>query len=186
MHRKSTTPVSAILLICAIIATPLAAQAQFQNSVTLSLGMYSASGFGTNPFIGGRYNYFITGGQFFVEAGVGFTSLKSDVLNTISQSQVFPTEDLITYEFVLAYDPNPRGYFPYILGGVAGVNQGGQTSFAGVLGLGKRMPFGSVFGSSQLGWRYDIRDQIFAQHINNAEPFLSHNIQFTLGLQYYF
>jgi hypothetical protein len=123
----------------------------------------------------------------FVEGAIGFSSLKSDVLNTISKSQVFPSEQLYTYEFALAYDPNPSGYFPYILGGVAGINQGGVTSFAGVIGLGKRMPFGSsFFGSNQLGWRYDIRDQIFSQHINSAEPFLSHNIQFTLGLQFYF
>jgi hypothetical protein len=187
MHRTILKTFAAVVLLPVALAVPSPeACAQYQNSIALAGGVYSASGFGTNPFIGARYNYFLPGGRMFIEAGIGVSSLKSHVLNTISNSQVFPSEDLYTYEFAIAYDPSPSGYFPYILGGVAGINQGGPTSFAAVLGLGKRMPFGSFFGSSRFGWRYDVRDQMFAQHINNAEPFLSHNIQFTLGVQYYF
>jgi hypothetical protein len=55
-----------------------------------------------------------------------------------------------------------------------------------VVGLGKRIPLYGMFGSNQLGVRYDIRDQIFSQTINNAEPFLSHNLAFTVGMQFYF
>jgi len=161
-------------------------QYQYQNSISLSGGVYAASGFGTNPYVAARYNYFLPGRRFFVEASIGFSSLKSDVLETISQSQVFASEDLYTYEFVLAYDANPSGVIPYITGGVAGINQGGQNTFSAVLGLGKRIPLGNVFGSDQFSLRYDVRDQIFSQQINNAEPFVAHNIQFSLGLQFYF
>ena len=162
------------------------AQGRFQNSLSLSGGAYAASGFGTNPYVGVRYNYFLPGGQYFVEASFGFSSLQSDVLETVSRSQLFDSNDLFSYEFVFAYDPTPIGYLPYMLGGVAGLNQGGQTSFAGVLGLGKRMPLGTFLGSNQIGFRYDVRDQIFSQRLNNAEPFLAHNMVFTLGLQFYF
>ncbi|MDH4070824.1 MAG: hypothetical protein OEV30_10415 [Ignavibacteria bacterium] len=171
----------------ALLALPGSeAHARFQNSLTLSLGMYSSSGFGTNPYVAGRYNYFLPGDRFFVEASLGFTSLKSDVLGTLARSQVFETQDLYTYEFAVAYDPSPSGYIPFVLAGVAGINQGGQNTFSGVIGLGKRIPLGYLFGSNKIGLRYDIRDQIFSQTINNAEPFISHNIQFSLGLQLYF
>jgi len=162
------------------------AQGRYQNSIALSAGAYAASGFGTNPYVAGRYSYYLPGGRYFVEASIGLSSLKSDVLDAVSRSQMFASDDLYTYEFVFAYDPTPTGYLPYFLGGVAGINQGGQTSFAGVLGLGKRIPLGASGGSNQLGFRYDIRDQLFSQRLSNAEPFLAHNIVFSLGLQLYF
>jgi len=185
-ERVSIRLVLSIMMAAAMISVSANAQGYHQNSLTLSVGAYAASGFGTNPYAGVRYNYILPDDRFFVEGSIGFSSLKSDVLETISRSQVFPSNDLYTYEFVLAYDAHPTGYVPYILAGVAGINQGGQTSFAGVLGLGKRMPLANFLGSDQLGLRYDIRDQVFSQQINNADPFLAHNITFTLGLQFYF
>jgi hypothetical protein len=161
-------------------------QYQYQNSLSVSGGFYAASGFGTNPYVAARYNYFLPGRRFFVEASVGFSSLQSDVLETIAQSQVFESEDLYTYEFVVAYDANPSGLIPYITGGVAGINQGGQNTFSAVLGLGKRIPIANLFSSDQFSFRYDVRDQIFSQQISSAEPFVAHNIQFSLGLQFYF
>lgn len=177
------------LLLCAaihLLPEPARAQYQYQNSISLSGGVYAASGFGTNPYVAARYNYFLPGRRFFVEASLGFSSLQSDVLETIAQSQVFESENLYTYEFVLAYDPNPAGLIPYITGGVAGINQGGQNTFSAVLGLGKRIPLGNFLSSDQFSFRYDVRDQIFSQQISSAEPFVAHNIQFSLGLQYYF
>ena len=111
------------------------AQYQYQNSLSLSAGFYAASGFGTNPYVAARYNYFLPGRRFFVEASIGFSSLQSDVLESIAQSQVFESEDLYTYEFIVAYDANPAGLIPYITGGVAGINQGGQNTFSAVLGF---------------------------------------------------
>ncbi len=189
MSRLKAHPfLLAFVLLAAIQVLPHDArsQYQYQNSISLSAGVYAASGFGTNPYVAGRYSYFLPGRRWFVEASLGFSSLQSDVLETVSQAQVFETETLYTYEFVLAYDPNPLGLIPYITGGVAGLNQGGQNTFSAVLGLGKRIPLGNFLSSDQFSFRYDVRDQIFSQQINNAEPFVAHNIQFSLGLQYYF
>jgi len=162
------------------------AQLRYESSLSLSAGAYAASGFGTNQFFGVRYNYFFFGGRYFVEGSLGFGSLRSKVLENVSKSQVFTSERLYAYEFVFAYDAFPSGYLPFFAFGVAGLNQGGQTSFAGVLGLGKRIPLAGFLGTNQLGVRYDIRDQIFSQTINNSDPFIAHNLVFTFGLQFYF
>ncbi len=162
------------------------AQLVYDNSLSVSLGAYAANGFGTNAYYGARYNYFIYGGKVFVEGGLGWGSLSSNVLESVTKSQIYDTERLFAYEFVGGYDMNPNGYVPYVVFGVAGLNYGGQSSFAGVLGLGKRVPLKGVFGGDRFGFRYDVRDQIFSQTIYNNEPFISHNIAFTVGLQFYF
>jgi hypothetical protein len=158
----------------------------YSNSISLSVGAYAASGFGTNPHYAARYNYFVSGGKFFVEGTFGFGSLRSDVLSSVTRSQLFESERLYTYEFVAGVDPFPSSYVPFMILGVAGINQGGQSTFAGVIGLGKRIPLKGAFGGNQFGFRYDVRDQIFSQRILNKEPFVSHNIAFTVGIQFYF
>ena len=162
------------------------AQLSYDNSLSLSVGAYAASGFGTNAYYGARYNYFISGGKFFVEGGLGFGSLKSNVLESVTKSQIYDTDRVFAYEFVGGFDPYPNSHVPYFVAGVAGLNYGGQSNFAGVFGLGKRVPLKGVLGGDQLGFRYDVRDQIFSQTIYNKEPFITHNIAVTLGFQFYF
>lgn len=175
-----------VLLLAAMTMPSAQAQLPYESSISLSAGAYAASGFGTNQFVGLRYNYFFMGGRYFVEASLGLGSLRSRVLENVAKAQVFETERLLAYEFVGAYDYNPSGYLPYFAFGVAGINQGGQSKFAGVFGVGKRIPLAGLFGTNQLGVRYDIRDQIFSQKINDSDPFISHNLAFTFGLQLYF
>jgi hypothetical protein len=174
------------LLTLIVVAVPSYAQLPYSHSISLSVGAYAASGLGTNPHYAARYNYFISGGKFFVEGALGFGSLRSNVLASITKSQLFESERLYTYEFVAGFDPFPNSYVPFMILGVAGINQGGQSMFAGVIGLGKRIPLRGVFGGNQFGLRYDVRDQIFSQRILNKEPFVSHNFAFTVGVQFYF
>lgn len=175
-----------VLLAATTIQSSARSQLRYENSLSLSGGAYAASGFGTNQFFGVRYNYFFLGGRYFVEASLGIGSLKSKVLENVARAQVFETEKLYAYEFVGAFDHSPSGYLPYFTFGVAGINQGGQSKFAGVLGVGKRIPLVGFLGTDQLGVRYDIRDQIFSQQINGGDSFVSHNLVFTFGLQFYF
>jgi hypothetical protein len=176
-----------LMAFCIAAAAGAGASAQVrQSSVSLSIGAYAASGISTNPFVGAHYNYTLPGGRFFVEAGLGYTSLKSDVLASVSRAEIFSSDDLFTYEFLAAYDPMPSGYFPYIAAGVAGVNQGGQANIAAVFGLGKHLPLGSFLGDSQCGLRYDVRDQMFSQSIVSNETFLAHNLLFTIGFEVFF
>ncbi len=177
-----------VMLFAVLLLQSSSAQAQlrYESSLTFAAGAYAASGFGTNHYLGARYNYFFLGGKYFVEASLGISSLRSRVLESVSKLQLFESQRLYSYEFVVAYDANPAGYLPYLDVGVAGINQGGQTSFAGVVGLGKRIPLTGFLGSNQFGVRYDIRDQIFSQKFNNTDSFISHNIAFTVGFQLYF
>jgi hypothetical protein len=167
-------------------ALTLQAQPRYEHSLSLSGGLYAASGIGTNFTYNARYDYYILGGRYFVEAGIGFGSLESKVLSTISKSKLFTSDNLLIYEFGFALDAAPAGNFPFVLFGVAGVKQGGETSFAGVIGLGKRVPLPGLFGSNSLGFRYDVRDVIFSQRLNNSDPFVTHNIAVTVGVQVYF
>jgi hypothetical protein len=162
------------------------AQTRYENSLSFSLGAYAADGFGTNRFVGARYNYYFLGGRYFVEGSLGFGSMRSAVLDNVTKAELFESQKLIAYEFVGAYDHMPNGVLPYLTLGVAGINQGGQSRFAGVIGLGKRIQLVNVFNSDRFGVRYDIRDHIFSQTVNNSDPFIAHNLSFTIGIQYYF
>ncbi|MEW6511574.1 MAG: hypothetical protein AB1428_11530 [Bacteroidota bacterium] len=173
-------------LLAATIALHAGAQPRYEHALSASGGLYAASGLGTNFYYGARYNYFIFGGRYFVEASIGSGSLKSRVLESVSKAQIFSTDRLLTYEFSVAYDAMPTGALPFVLFGVAGINQGGETSFAGVIGFGKRVPIPGLFGSNGLGVRFDARDHIFSQRINNSDPAITHNIVATLGVQVYF
>jgi len=183
-------PLLYVLLIYAVLliagAHAASAQQRFDQSLGISGGMYAASGFGTNFFYCGRYNYSLLGGRYFVEASIGVGSLQSKVLEAVTKSQLFRTDRLVTYEFDFAYDASPAGNIPFFLLGVAGINQGGETSFAGVIGVGKRIPIPGLFGVNAFGFRYDVHDQIFSQRLNNGDPFIVHNINVTLGMQVYF
>jgi hypothetical protein len=178
---------SAFLVVLSGVLFPVRAQTRpTQQSVSLSAGLYAASGVGTNPYYEGAYNYYIWGGRYFVQASIGFGSLESKTLAAVSKAQLFAKDNLVTYGFGVAYDAMPSGYAPFILFGVAGVNQGGETSFAGVIGLGKRIPLPGFLGSNSLGIRYDIRDQIFSQHLTTTSSFVVHNLAATIGIQVYF
>lgn len=161
-------------------------QTIFTNSFSLTTGFYAASGFGTNAHLGLNYNHFMERGKYFVEAGIGYGSIKSEVLSDLLKAQVFETENLVTYKVLFGYDYMRTSSWPYLVVGLAGVNQGGQTNFAGVLGIGKRMSASGVFGSNRFGFRYDIRDQIFNQKLNNASSFTSHNLVLQIGIEYFY
>jgi hypothetical protein len=186
MNRQYRLRICALLIPLVALAGGAAAQPRFEHSLSLSGGVYAASGLGTNFYYGVRYNYYVLGGRYFFEASLCTGSLESAVLKSISKSQLFASERLTTYEFGVAVDANPSGPVPFLIFGVAGINQGGETSFAGVVGFGKRVPLPGLFGVNGLGIRFDARDHIFSQRLNNSDPIIVHNIVATFGIQVYF
>jgi hypothetical protein len=185
MTRKSLTCLAALIL---MLYAPgvLQAQIRLEHSLSLFGGLYAADGIGTNATFGARYDYFVLGGRYMIEVSVSGGSLESEVISSVSKAELFKSNNLLTYEFGFAYDHAPSGYVPFLFFGVAGVKQGDATSFAVVLGLGKRIPLPGLFGTNAFGLRYDLRDQIFRQQVNNSDPFTVHNIAVTMGLQIYF
>jgi hypothetical protein len=177
---------SACFLIALAHPTSVRSQSRLDNSIAITGGLYAASGIGTNFFSCGRYDYSFFGGRSFVEASVGVGSIQSNVISAISKAAVFASNNLVMYEFSFAYDATPAGAFPFLLFGVANVKEGEESHFAPVIGLGKRIPVPGLLGSNALGIRYDIRDQIFSQRVNNSDAFVAHNLVVTIGLQVYF
>ncbi len=173
-------------LILLFISSPLMAQLKYNNGFTIAAGMYSSAGVGVNPYAALRYNHYLSEGKHFAELSFGISSVKSETLRSIANAQYFESSRLITYEFLYGYDSQMFSSFPYLLGGVAGINQGGQSKFAVVFGLGNRLYFSSIFGSKKIGLRYDIRDQMFSQSFNNRKSFLAHNLVLTLNMEFYY
>jgi len=156
------------------------------NSFTLAGGAYSSSGIATNPLIGLRFNRYLEQGKYFFEFSFGFSSVKSDVLNTFAGASLFENNNLFSTELVYGYDPDMWSSIPYFTFGVANVSQGGQSKMAIVLGIGNRIFIDSMFDSKNFGIRYDIRDHILRQKFNNDAGFTAHNFVITLNLEYFF
>ena len=177
-----------VLLMIVMMASCAQAQrrAIYENSLGVSSGIYASEGFGSNLYYGLRFNHYFSRWQFFVEGSIGRSSIKSQVLKDLAAFQVFGSERLTTYEFLMGYDQVPTGSLPYVVFGVAGLNQGGQSKFSYIFGLGKHIPLAKYINMKRWGFRYDIRDQIFQQQVNNDDTFTAHNLMFTMGLQYYF
>lgn len=187
MNRSRNSFVAVIIVfIIGLFQVNSVAQIGFKHSLSASTGIYAAAGLGSNLYVNIRYNHLIQRGTYFFEGAVGFGSIRSDVLESVTAANIFDGNGLFTYEFLFGYDWRRKGTFPYFVLGFGGINQGGQSRFAGVIGLGKRILVGGLMESDKLGLRYDIRDQIFSQELNNSDSFISHNIAVTIGIEYFF
>ena len=171
------------VLLAFLYALPASAQSlpRAGTGVGVFAGLYSADGIATNFYYGARYDYGFQGGKFFVEAALGVGSLDSKVLDAVTSASLFESSRLLTYEFGVAYDHTPTGPVPFVLLGVTGIDQGGQTKFAGVIGFGKRFLISGIF-DNQLIARLDVRDHMFSQEFNNKGSFVAHNLGLTMGL----
>ena len=175
-----------MLFMLVVGASNASAQLRTENGFTLSTGIYSASGFGSNLFGALRYNRYLSQGRHFVEASLGISSMESDVLKSVANASLFENQRLLVFEFVYGYDPKMWTSFPYLTAGVANLNQGGQSKFAVVLGLGNRLHFNTIFGSPNIGLRYDLRDHIVSQSFNSKKSFIAHNLVFSLNLEFFY
>jgi len=175
-----------VLIMFALSFTPATAQISASNGFSISTGAYSASGFGVNPYVAFRYNHYLSKGHHFIEGTFGVSSLESDVLKTFTNAKLFENDRLIAYEIVYGYDSQLWSSIPYFTAGVVGLNQGGQSKFGFVLGIGNRIYFESIFGSKNIGLRYDIRDHIISQSFNEQKSFIAHNLIFTLNLEFFY
>jgi hypothetical protein len=174
-----------VLIFAMMVLNVIEAKAQtgYKNGLALGVGPYAAEGLGTNLYFELRYNHFLSSGKYFFEGGIGIGSIESKLLKSISNSQIFEDNNLTIYQFLFGYDHKYNSGIPYLVGGFAGLDQGGQSRFAFVLGIGKRF---SLWGPSKFGLRYDIRTHIFKQELNNNASFTSLNIAFTIGVEYLF
>lgn len=162
------------------------AQVKYEYGFSIATGLYAAEGFGTNLSGALRFNKYFDQGKSFVEGSIGIASLESEVLKAIGNTHLFDNTRLFSLEFLYGYDPKMWTSLPYFTAGVASISQGGQSRFAGILGIGNRLYFDTLFGSKKMGLRYDLRDHIFSQSYNDRSAFISHNLNFTINLEFFF
>jgi len=162
------------------------AQVKYNYGFSLATGLYAAEGFGTNLSGAIRVNKYFSAGKHFVEGSIGIASIESEVLNAIGNTQFFEHNRLMSFEFLYGYDPKMWTSLPYFTAGVASISQGGQSRFAGILGIGNRIYFDTLFGSEKMGLRYDLRDHIFKQSYNSSSEFITHNLNLSINLEFFF
>jgi len=162
------------------------AQVNYGYGFSIGTGLYASEGFGTNLSGAVRVNKYFSAGRHFVEGSLGITSIESEVLKAIGNTQFFENNRLLSLEFLYGYDPKMWTSLPYFTMGVASISQGGQSRFAGVLGIGNRIYFDTLFGSKKMGLRYDLRDHIFKQSYNSSSSFITHNLNLSLNFEFFF
>lgn len=190
-NRIIRRPVKGMFLILLLIliggnVSQTQAQVPYKYGLSLGTGIYAAEGFGTNLSAAMRFNKYFEQGRHFIEGSFGITSIESRVLDAIANTQFFENNRLISLEFLYGYDPKMWTSLPYFTAGVASISQGGQSRFAGILGIGNRIHFDKIFGSKKIGLRYDLRDHIFKQSYNDNKSFFTHNLNLSLNLEFFF
>jgi hypothetical protein len=181
-----STLVILIALFFITAANEAQAQVRYNYGFSIGTGLYAAEGFGTSFSAALRVNKYFSEGRHFVEGSFGITNFESEVLKAIGNTQFFEHNRLMSFEFLYGYDPKMWTSLPYFTMGVASINQGGQSRFAGILGIGNRIYFDTLFGSNKMGLRYDLRDHIFKQSYNSSKEFFTHNLNLSLNLEFFF
>jgi len=184
--KKSTAWILLIPFFLIMNTGKAEAQVKYNYGFSIATGLYAAEGFGTNISGAMRFNKYFSAGKHFIEGSLGITSIDSEVLNAIGNTQFFEHKKLVSIEFLYGYDPKMWTSLPYFTAGVASINQGGQSRFAGILGIGNRIYFDTLFGSKKMGLRYDLRDHIFKQSYNSSDEFITHNLNVSINLEFFF
>jgi hypothetical protein len=78
-----------------------------------------------------------------------------------------------------------RGLYPYFLGGMTALWQGGVPNFGGVVGFGHRFPVPFVTHNDKWALSLNVKEHVYSQKLSNT-PSLTQNFVVTWGLQKYF
>ena len=156
------------------------------------VGVMSVEDFGTNTVWGARLAYHVTE-SFFVEGTYGQTDAGETSFEILSGGAPLLTDDERTlkyYDISLGYDLLPGEAFVgskwafnsalYVLGGVGNTSFAGDDYFTLVLGAGYR-----VLATDSLALHFDVRDHLFDSELLGKSK-TTHNIEFTLGMTYFF
>jgi hypothetical protein len=164
----------------------------YEMSVGLNAGFYSAEVLGSNPFANVFWDLYPGDQPYFFEFTLGGGSVQSDFSRSVVGGGVFPNSFMIAGEALGGYAMSgiakgmgrAGGLFPYFLGGITAIYQGGVPNIGGVLGFGNRMniPFGPKDGRWALN--YSMRDHIYSQKIRTT-PSLTQNFVLLIGVQKY-
>ncbi len=165
----------------------------YSKAYGLLCGFYNAEVLGSNPYANFYMDLYPGEDPYFFEFTSGIGTVQSSFSESVVGGGVFPHNFMITLEALGGYSVSglPKGLgragglFPYFLGGITAIWQGGVPNIGGVLGFGNRMnlPFWNKDG--RWAWNYGVRDHIYSQKIR-SDPSLTQNFVVMIGLQKYY
>lgn len=165
----------------------------FDRAYGLYLGFYSAEVFGgTTPYANLFGNFYPDGQAFFFEFALGIGKVQSGLAENVIGGSRFDQPFLATGEALAGYsltglskgEGRGGGLYPYLLGGITTVYQGGSPNIGGVLGFGNRTDMPWV-KDARWAINYGIRDHLYAQKNNNYQA-LTQNFVLLIGVQKYY
>ena len=155
-------------------------------------GFMSVEDFGTNTVIGARLAYHVSE-SWFVEASYGQTDTEETSFEKLSGGAKLLSDDerqLTYYNVAMGFNLLPgevfiRDWFAfnsalYVIGGVGNTEFGGDDFFTVVFGAGYR-----VLPVDWLSLHFDVRDHMFDSDLLGEDK-TTHNIEFNLGLAFFF
>jgi outer membrane beta-barrel protein len=171
------------------ITTPKIDTEDFQ--ITGFVGLISVEDFGSNTVYGARIAYHVSE-SLFLEGSYGETG---DVDR--SSVEVLDNIDLLGadrkysyYDLALAWNVLPGEVFIgknhafnsalYVLGGAGNTSFAGEDLFTLTFGAGYR-----VLATDSIALRFDVRDHLFDNDVTGEDK-TTHNIEFNLGLSWFF
>jgi len=156
------------------------------------VGFMSVEDFGSNSVFGARLAYHVSE-HLFIEGTWGRTDTDETSFEKLSGGAKLLSEsdrELSYYDVSIGYNLLPGEVFIgrnraynsalYVLAGAGNTNFGGDDFFTLVFGAGYR-----ILPTDSLAVHFDVRDHLFDSDILGDEK-TTHNIEFNLGMTFYF
>jgi hypothetical protein len=165
----------------------------FAQAYGMNLGFYSAEVLGgTTPYANFFGDIYPEGQAFFFDFAAGIGKAQSGLAENVIGGSRFENGLLITGEALVGYsltglsrgEGRGGGLFPYLVGGITTVYQGGSPNIGGVLGFGNRTDLPWV-RDTRWAINYGMRDHLYAQK-NNTYQALTQNFVLLIGVQKYY
>ena len=160
--------------------------------ITGFIGLLSIEDFGTNPVYGAKFGYHVSE-ELFVEATIGQSEAGQTSYETIVPGASLLSNDERTFSYYnvsVGFNLLPGEVFPtrnvtynsdlYLVAGVGNTRFAGADRFTLNFGMGYRF-----YATDYLAIKTDFQDLIYNIDVT-GENKTTHNLQFTLGLAYFF
>ena len=165
----------------------------YDQAFGLNIGYYAAEVLGTNPFTNINWDLYPAGQAFFFQFTSGIGTVQSDFAESIIGGTQTPHSFMIAGEALGGYslsgltrgEGRSGGLFPYFVGGITAVWQGGIPNIGAVLGFGNRMKVPFMSKNNRYALNYGVRDHIYSQKLK-TEPSITQNLVLMAGVQKYF
>ncbi|MDB5103502.1 MAG: hypothetical protein JWP91_1191 [Fibrobacteres bacterium] len=165
----------------------------YAQAFGMNVGFYAAEVLGTNPYTNLFWDLYPEGQAFFFQFTSGIGTVQSSFAESIIGGTQTPHSFMIAGEALGGYtltgltrgDGRSGGLYPYFVGGITAVWQGGIPNIGAVAGFGNRtnLPFGPK--NARYALNYGVHDHVYSQKLK-TNPSLTQNFVVLVGVQKYF